>query len=145
MRQSTPIFALYGLAITGLIDSTYLAYTHVTERPLMCDIIDGCNVVAASPYSIVMGIPLSFWGIAFYLAVTLATWVAHTYPRLWFSRGLMGTTVLAASMSAYFTYLQVFVIGALCIYCLASALISFLMLGCSLWYATTVQTRQGTV
>lgn len=92
-----------------------------------------------------MGIPLSFWGIAFYLTILLAIWGAYTYPNRWSTRSLVGLTALGSCMSAYFVYLQFFVIGAVCIYCLASALITVLLFGGALWHAGTAQTRQRAV
>ena len=50
------IFAFFGLA-----DSSYLAQHELSGEPLICDIqnLSGCNIVTASQYSRLFGIPLA--------------------------------------------------------------------------------------
>lgn len=112
------------LAFFGILDTAYLTYSHFFELPLPCTIGGGCDIVTRSSYSTVLGIHLSVYGLIFYLGMfVLALWVQHTERKLvWNLLFLGGKIGLLASL--YFIYLQIFVIGAYCLYCLFSAAIS---------------------
>ena len=62
---------IFILAILGLADALYLLSKSLMGDPLSCLILDGCNIVAASEYSRIFGIPLSAFGVAFYLATLI--------------------------------------------------------------------------
>ncbi len=111
------------LSLIGLADSLYLAKHKADGTPLICDIdgLSGCNIVADSQYSDIFGIPLAEFGIGFY-ALILFLVLARSYVAL---RGVASIGTLA---SLYFIFVQVFLIKALCIYCIASALCTFIIL-----------------
>ncbi len=117
------------LAFCGLADSAYLAQHEVTHTPLICNIggLSGCNIVAQSPYSRFFGIPLAEYGILFYAIVfVLAALELVIYDKL-LRRVLQWLAVFGLLSSLYFEFLQIFVIGALCVYCLGSALLTLLI------------------
>lgn len=116
-------------AFCGLANSAYLAEHEVNGTPLLCNIenLSGCNVVASSPYSHFFGIPLSEYGILFYaILFVLAAFELVIFDRL-LRRVLQTAALFGLVASAYFTALQVFVINALCVYCMASALLALLI------------------
>lgn len=118
------------LAFCGLADSIYLTQNEIAGTPLLCNIqnLTGCNVVAGSVYSKLFGIPLAEYGIFFYGALfVLAALELVLFDRL-LRRLLQIVAVIGAAFSLYFTFLQIFVIDAFCIYCLASALIELVTL-----------------
>ncbi len=118
------------LAFFGLADSVYLAQHEAGGTPLLCNIqnFSGCNIVAASPYSHIFGIPLAEFGVLFYgIVFVLAALEIVIFDRL-LRRVLQATSLIGVIASLYFTLVQVFLIGAFCIYCLASALITLLIL-----------------
>ena len=118
------------LALCGLADSAYIAQHEMSGTPLICDIenLSGCNVVVASPYSYVFGIPLAQYGILFYSIVfVLAALELVIFDQL-LRRALQGVSLIGVLASMYFTFVQIFFIDAYCIYCLASALIALLIL-----------------
>lgn len=128
MKRWGVIFILL-LAFCGLADSAYVARQETAGAPLLCDIgsLSGCNVVAQSPYSKVFGIPLAEYGIVFYaILFALAALELTIYDRL-LRRVLQWAAAFGFLASLYFTFLQVFVIHALCIYCLGSACIALLI------------------
>lgn len=115
------IFAFFGIA-----DSTYLTQSELSGTPLLCNIqnISGCNVVAGSQYSHIFGIPLAEFGLLFYSVLfVLAALELVIFDQL-LRRALQVISLVGLVSSVYFTFLQAFVIGAFCIYCLASALIT---------------------
>ncbi len=118
------------LAFAGLADSSYLAQHEASGAPLLCNInnLSGCNIVAASPYSHLFSIPLAEYGVIFYgIIFVLAALELVIFDRL-LRRVLQGVSLVGVVASLYFTLVQIFIIGALCVYCLASALITLLIL-----------------
>lgn len=109
-------------AAIGIVDTAYLSYARLTQDALSCNILDGCNVVALSPYSLLFGVvPLSYLGFFFYLGIFVFSAALLYNTSLVVRRALLTFATLGAASSLYFVYLQWFVIKAFCIYCLISA------------------------
>jgi uncharacterized membrane protein len=124
-----PYFML-ALALLGLAVAYYDAYSLYNGQQLWCPPpINGCNEVANSPYARIYNLPVGYFGVVYYLYMfCLAALLAYD-P---FSRGLrLGALIYSAigvGFSIYFSYLQVTFIHAFCVYCLASAVITVLLL-----------------
>jgi uncharacterized membrane protein len=121
------LIGLIALALLGIVDAWYLALTAFKGASLVCDIgsaLDGCNVVAQSPYSMLFGIPLALYGLVFYVLSFLAAAVLLVRA----SRPLYGTLLVLGlfgfTASVAFLLIQLLVIKAVCIYCIASAVIA---------------------
>ena len=112
------------LSVLGIVDASYLTYHALAKLPLPCTILEGCNAVAASPYSKVFGVPLSAFGILFYLGVFLLAIIFLFKQNRVIGFSLRFFALIGFVLSVYFTYLQGFVIKAFCVYCIASAIIS---------------------
>ena len=108
------------LSLVGLADAIYLAVQHITGESVRCTVVSGCSEVLSSPYATVRGIPLALVGAAgYFTAFSLATLAAFSYQMagklLTIIVGLMFLTTL------WLLYLQAFVIGHFCQFCLLSA------------------------
>jgi vitamin K epoxide reductase family protein len=130
-----PVYAMLVLTIIGITDAAYVAHGNYTGAQLWCPILDGCNTVINSPYSRVFGMPMSYFGFVYYLfmfglAARLAYEPAANSVRF---RAVL-YAALGAISSAYFIYLQIGLIAAICSYCLISAVTSFLLLFAALWH-----------
>jgi uncharacterized membrane protein len=118
------------LAFIGIADAFYDSYAIYTDQPLWCPPpIDGCNIVAASPYARIFGMPLGYFGLVYYLyMVGLVALLALDR----FSRGLrigvLAYAAIGAFASLWFMYIQFNFIRAFCIYCLISAALTLLLL-----------------
>ena len=129
MNRNTLLLILGILTLLGLADAAYLSAHALASTPLVCDIqgLSDCNVVAGSPYSRFLGIPLAVYGLAFYgSALVLIAYLRYRPSRL-ITHALLTVASLGAAASLYFLYLQIWVIKALCVYCLASAVVSLLL------------------
>lgn len=118
------------LAFCGLADSVYLTQHELNGTPLICNIqnLNGCNTVANSPYAHIFGVPIAEYGVAFYgILFILAALELVIFDRL-LRRVLQMAALAGAVASLYFSFVQIFFIGAFCIYCFASAFIAFLAL-----------------
>ncbi len=108
-----------GLAAAGLVVAGYLAVTKLGGgSALFCAAGSGCDVVQASRYAVFLGLPTALWGAALY-AVIGALALLGLDARRWLAAFLLA--VAGVSFSALLTALQLFVIGAVCAYCLLSA------------------------
>lgn len=117
------------LSFFGLADALYLAQHELSGTPLLCNIqnLSGCNIVANSPYAYIFGIPIAEFGVLFYvLLFILAALELVLFDRL-IRRVLQGVSLVCILASLYFLMLQVFFIGAFCIYCSASAVVTLLI------------------
>ena len=111
------------VALLGLSDAIYLTVQHVTGQSVICTIVSGCSEVLSSSYAVVAGVPLALIGAAAYFSVfSLATLAAFGYR---IARTLLtALVVLMFLVSLWLIYLQAFVIGAFCQFCLLSAAIT---------------------
>lgn len=114
------------LAFFGLADSIYLTQHELSGTPLLCNIqnLSGCNIVAGSQYSHIFGIPLAEFGILFYSVIFILSALEIVIFDQLIRRALQLVSFVGVLSSLYFTFIQVFVIGAFCIYCFASAIIA---------------------
>jgi uncharacterized membrane protein len=118
--------AVFLLAIAGLGISSYLAYAHWANATIACTGLEGCNEVNTSEYSKMAGIPVALLGIIFYLALgaTALAWLWWRPQSLaWPIIAAWGLALGGIVFSVYLTYLELFVIEAVCIYCVSSAAI----------------------
>jgi len=124
------VISILVLAFAGLADSAYLTQQELSGTPLICNVegLSGCNIVAESEYSKVFGVPLAEFGMLFYgILFVLAALELALFDRL-LRRILQAGAILGVLASAYFTFVQIFFIGAFCIYCTISAVITLLIL-----------------
>jgi uncharacterized membrane protein len=118
------VFAFFGIA-----NSAYIAQNEASGDPLICNVqyLSGCNIVASSQYSSFFGIPISQYGVLFYgILFVLAAVELVIFNRM-LRRAIQAVSVLGLIASLYFTFLQILLIGAFCIYCIASAVIALLI------------------
>ena len=115
------------VAVAGLADAVYLTVHHLTAEPVPCNVFSGCETVLTSQYAEIAGIPLAAFGaIAYFTAFSLAVLAAFGDRRMWTLFGIQ--VVLMSIFTAWLLYLQAFVIGAFCQFCLISAVTTFSML-----------------
>ncbi len=117
--------AVIVIAVVGMLDSAYAAYQHyAVPGESACDfnVTVNCDVVNQSEYSEVAGVPVAFIGLAGYLFFAAVAGMALAWPRF---RRRGGYLVLLAALPAlayslYLTYIEIFVLGAVCPMCMLS-------------------------
>lgn len=115
------------VALIGLTDAIYLTIQYLKNEPVPCSVIAGCEVVLTSEYATLGGVPLALLGaIAYFVAFSLAILTAFGNSKTWFLFGIQ--VVLMSLFTLWLLYLQAFVIGAFCQFCLLSALVTFTLL-----------------
>jgi protein-disulfide isomerase/rhodanese-related sulfurtransferase len=117
--------ALLALALLGLFDSLYLWWTYtLPSRPMVC-VGTGCDVVRASVYSHLWGIPLPALGVLMYAGLAghmLAEALLPAGLALASRYAVTGISGAGFLFSLYLLGLQAFVIHAYCTWCEISAL-----------------------
>lgn len=113
------------VALVGLLDAVYLAYVELTQTEAVCGAVGNCNAVQQSAYAQVFGVPVGVIGVAAYVVILLVWGVARTArarARRSADALLLLIALAGALFSVYLTFLEPFVIGATCAWCLVSAL-----------------------
>jgi uncharacterized membrane protein len=119
-----------GLSAAGIGISAYLVGKRFTGGALACTRWAQCDVVNNSVYAVMYGVPVSVIGLAGYLLL-LGVSVAAVRTVGPTQRGLLALSLLLSlggvGFSIYLTYLEIYVIQALCAWCVASAIIIVLL------------------
>lgn len=119
------------LSVLGFADATYLTERHYDGLAVGCIALGGCDQVTASAYATVGNVPIALLGAGYY-GVILG--LVAGYLFLSRRRGVGGGrvaeallnftarfTVIGFLVSLWLVYLQLFVIKAVCVYCMVSA------------------------
>ncbi|MBA3888923.1 MAG: vitamin K epoxide reductase family protein [Gemmatimonadaceae bacterium] len=114
------------LALAGIFLATYLAlYKFGMIGALTCT-VGSCETVQLSKWAMFLGLPVAAWGVGFYIAVfvlaMLSLGPAGDSPLIgWALLLITGWGVL---FSAWLTYLELYVIHAICMWCVVSAVLT---------------------
>ncbi len=155
MRRILLYFILF-LTLAGAFDAGYLLVQTVSGKSVICPSVpigrfnlNQCNVVLATPYAKFLGLPTAFYGLVTYLLFAILVLyelnkvvyyesysIYNTQMKMKWKpiKILTGLSAIGVLISAYFIYLQFFVIKALCFYCLLSASIMTLIFVLSILY-----------
>jgi uncharacterized membrane protein len=111
---------------------------------VICIGSNGCDIVQQSIYSTIAGLPVAILGLVGY-SVILALLLLEQkgghglrhIPLI-----LFGVTLIGAAYSIYLTYLEIFVLFAICEYCAASAIIMLALFGFAVNSLVTLDDEQ---
>jgi uncharacterized membrane protein len=113
-------FGIIGFAIAG-----YLTYTHYNEAALVCA-VGGCETVQSSRYSTIGPIPVALLGMGMFAAITGLAVVRLTRSSM---VGAETASIVAWGMLLagilyylYLTYVELFVLNAVCQWCVLSSI-----------------------
>lgn len=114
-----PDWPVAAVAAAGLLIAGYLAAAKLAAGSApFCAAGSGCEAVQASRYAVFLGLPTALWGAALYAAIGGLALLGLD-ARRWLAAFLLA--VAGVSFSVLLTALQLFIIGAVCAYCLLSA------------------------
>lgn len=130
-----PEWSIPFLATFGSFTAIYLTFIETTQSEAFCGPIGDCNSVQQSPYAILFGfLPVGLLGLLGYLTI-LALWISQKLDQrraniAWV--GIWALAIFGVLFSIYLTFLEPFVIGATCMWCISSAITITLIM----WAAT---------
>jgi uncharacterized membrane protein len=110
---------IVGVSAVGLGIAVYLVVTRLAGGVPVCEPGGGCETVALSEYSTFLGLPVALYGVAYstvMLALGLGWWRTGDRRAL---LGVYGLGFLGVLVVGYLTYLELFVIEAICVWCVA--------------------------
>ncbi|MGC9346727.1 MAG: vitamin K epoxide reductase family protein [Anaerolineae bacterium] len=129
LTEAAERFSPWGMLVAiavGMIAATYLSYVETTGTEAVCGPVGDCNTVQQSEFAVLFGfLPVAVLGVLGYLAILVAhvyaTWIKGPWsdvvaPAVVFMMALFGL-----ALSVFLTFLEPFVIGATCAWCLTSA------------------------
>ena len=114
LRTAALVCCALGLGIAG-----YLTYVHYAGISPVCEIAHGCEKVQTSEWSKVAGVPVAVLGLLGYAGILAALFVPGETGLL----AAAGQALVGFGFSLYLTYREVFTIDAICIWCVASAVL----------------------
>jgi uncharacterized membrane protein len=131
LRGVPLVLIALGLAGSGL--GAYLTIAHFGDTPLVCGGVGDCGYVQSSEYAGVGGVPVSALGLLLYVTMTAVAgaWVRFRNVE-WLPVAYWGLALAGAGYAAYLTYVEIFLLQAICVWCVVSAV----LLGLSLLFAT---------
>lgn len=126
------------LSLAGLGVAAYLTIAYFSGASLACGNVGNCDYVTSSDYAKLLGIPISPLGFATYSALLLGSLaiVALEEPPALLRWGVLALAVVGVGFSIYLTIIELFVLHAICVYCVASAVLITAILGLLVvvWY-----------
>lgn len=126
-RWLVPVMVLVGVGV-----ASYLSFVEVTQAEAVCGPVGDCNTVNQSEYATFFGVlPVGVLGLLGYALILVLWGVGHWGPeslRRAAKLGFWAAALFGVAFSIYLTFLEPFVIGATCAWCLSSAVIMTLLL-----------------
>lgn len=128
LRKPLTIISLV-LALVGLGLSSYLTWVHYHPGALVCG-TGGCEIVQTSKYSEMFGIPIAIMGVTMFIVIIAGIVVRETMPQYgdMISTGIVVILLAAILYWIYLSYLEANVIHAWCQWCIASSIVTFVLL-----------------
>lgn len=115
------------VALAGVFVALYLTLYKLGYIGTLVCAVGSCETVQTSKWATFLGFPVGAWGVAYYVAVlviSLAGLAPALADRPWVSQLLVGITGFGAAFSLWLTYLELFVIHAVCQWCVISAILA---------------------
>lgn len=119
---------MIGLAVIGFFIAFYLTVEHYLGQVPTCSFLSGCEEVTTSAYSTVFSVPISLFGAGYFLTIAslLLAYLQQGNKKFFVAAGALVS--VGAAVAAALIYVQIGVLGAVCIYCVSSDSISLLLL-----------------
>lgn len=108
------------ITLIGVADTAYLTANYYFGGEVKCLITEGCEVVLTSPYSKILSIPLAVFGLIFYAGMFIVINALDIYREKYILKVMIVGGIIGFLASLVFLYIQLFILKALCFYCLVS-------------------------
>lgn len=124
MRRAVAVVSAIGVVV-----SAYLTWVHYSGNLALCIGVGGCESVQGSRFAVAGGVPVALIGLGgFALIFALAVLRLREARPMWADTAIFALGVAATIYVSYLTYIELFVIGAVCPWCVAVAVCSVLVL-----------------
>lgn len=112
------------LAVAGIVLAGYLTIVHYRANLLVCG-ISSCHTVQASKYAVFLGIPVAVLGLAMYIALAILALARLRLPGRadQATYAVFTLAFVGVLFSGYLTAIELWVINAICQWCVVSAIL----------------------
>jgi uncharacterized membrane protein len=111
LRVLAALVAAAGVAVAG-----YLTWSRVGDGSVVCPVGGGCETVQESEYAELAGAPVALLGLVAYVVLLLLVAWDTPHARL----AAAALALIGLVFSGYLLVVQLFVIDAVCVWCLAN-------------------------
>ena len=136
LRASLPWLALALLSLPGMGASAYLTYSHYADEATVCAGVGSCELVQTSEYSVIAGVPVALMGLAYFIAVALlaiARLLKLPWALDWGTPAVFTLAIGGTAFVGYLTAVELFVLEAICPWCVSVAVMTVISLGFAVW------------
>jgi uncharacterized membrane protein len=125
-------WSMLASVVAGFAVAGYLTYVEISEGPVACGPSGGCDLVQNSRYATLFGfLKVGELGLLGFLGI-LVCWAVWMWGPAWLKKtaalALWAQAFFGTLFSAYLTFLEPFVIGATCMWCISSAVLMISLL-----------------
>ena len=121
-KKSYNLLGITILSAIGIMLSLYLTYVDAGGgQAAFCSAGSDCDVVRQSAFAKILGIPVAALGVAAYGAIFAVSLLSMARKKRWLILFILSLAGFVFTL--YLTYLELFVIKAICTYCVVSAVI----------------------
>jgi len=124
---------IFILSIFGIIMAIYVLQSFLRQTGVICLTGSGCEMVRKSSLSYIFGIPIPAFGLVGYSGLALLSFLktiklSAIYYQL-FSKIMLGLAIFGVSFVSWFTYVELFIIKGVCMWCAISAVNMYMIFG----------------
>ena len=124
LKPNTPAISL--LLITGIAIALYLLYSKYFADSIICN-FSSCSSVTSSKYAFIFGLPISFYGLLYYLGFASLFFFTDNLKRIFYY------SLIGIAFTLYLSFIEAFVLHAWCEWCIYTAIICWLISILSFW------------
>ena len=118
-RLAITVLSLLGICVSG-----YLSYIHYSGEPIFCGGSNSCELVNASRFAFLGPIPVAVLGLGAYLAILILSRIkSDEDDQPWPAMLIFGLALIGVMFQLYLSYIEVFVLRAICYWCVSSQII----------------------
>ena len=108
------------MSVLGIFVAGYLTWSHFSGQPVYCGGSSSCELVNSSRFAFIGSIPVSLIGLAGYVIILALSLVPHKEDRQWPMLLIFGGALIGVMLQWYLFYIEVFVLRAICYWCVTS-------------------------
>ncbi len=121
------------IAAIGTAVSAYLVWIHYSGSLALCIGVGGCEAVQTSRYSMIGDVPVAAIGLGGFLLLLAVAIARIAQPRSELDVALFALSLAATLYVVYLTYVEIFVLGAICPWCVSVAACSVAIFAIVAW------------
>ncbi len=108
------------MSVLGIFVAGYLTWSHFSGQPVYCGGSSSCELVNSSRFAFIGSIPVSLIGLAGYVIILALSLIPHKEDRQWPMLLIFGGALVGVMLQWYLFYIEVFVLRAICYWCVTS-------------------------